>query len=225
MMRWVTGPIVTVMVLAAAACSGGGPATAGPPTPPTMVRDLDVAVRHASSVHVDGTAPDGGQQVRIDLSMNRSGGLSGQVTANGSTVQVLSTRGITYIKVTGSFLANVHLPASACAVVCGKYLTVSAAQAGLVSGLRMPAFMAALTKGNPHFRYAGTATVNGQRAWVLRSRTSGRAYVAAQGPAYPLRAVAPPGKSGRLDFTQWNHATIPPPPPASQVVNPSQFQG
>jgi hypothetical protein len=226
MMRWVTGPAAAVIVLAAAACGGGGTAAASPPPAAKVVSDLDAAIQHASSVHVEGTAPDGGKHVRIDLSMSRSGGLSGQLSVGGAALEVLSTHGSTYIKVTGSFLAYAHLPGSACAIVCGKYLKVSAAQSsGVVGGLTMPAFMAALTKGNPHFRYAGLATVNGQRAWVLRSHTSGQAYVAAEGPAYLLRAVAPPGKSGRLDFTEWNRATIPPPPPASQVVNLSQLQG
>jgi hypothetical protein len=46
--------------------------------------------------------------------------------------------------------------------------------------------------------------------------------VAAQGPPYPLRLTKGPS---RADFTQRNSVTIPPPPPASQIVDLSQLTG
>jgi hypothetical protein len=54
----------------------------------------------------------------------------------------------------------------------------------------------------------------------MRAGDGSTVYVAAQGPPYPLRVTK--GVS-RADFTQWNAVTIPPPPPASQVVDLSQL--
>jgi len=64
-------------------------------------------------------------------------------------------------------------------------------------------------------------TVNGQPAWQMRLHDGSVAYVAAQGVPYPLRLMK---GSDRIDFTQWNAVTIPPPPPASQVVDLSQLE-
>jgi hypothetical protein len=65
-------------------------------------------------------------------------------------------------------------------------------------------------------------TVNGRPAWQMRASDGSTVYVAAQGPPYPLRLTKGPS---RIDFTQWNSVTIPPPPPASQVVDLSQLTG
>lgn len=220
--RWAA--IATAALLGVAACGGGGPTATKRPSPATLTKELNTAVAHASSVHVSGLAPVNGKDIALNLSMTRAGGVSGQVSIAGDAFTVLATRGSTYIKVTTGFLNYAHLPASTCSLVCGKYLKVSPAESGvLLAGLNMTRLMGDLTKGAPHFRNGGTATVDGQRAWVLRSSTGTTAYVAATGPAYPLRAVAPPGKRGKLDLTQWNRATIPPPPPASEVVDLSQL--
>jgi hypothetical protein len=56
----------------------------------------------------------------------------------------------------------------------------------------------------------------------MRASDGSTVYVAAQGPPYPLRLTKGPS---RIDFTQWNSVTIPPPPPASQVVDLSQLTG
>jgi hypothetical protein len=70
--------------------------------------------------------------------------------------------------------------------------------------------------------YVRTVTVNGRPAWQMRASDGSTVYVAAQGPPYPLRLTKGPS---RIDFTQWNSVTIPPPPPASQVVDLSQLTG
>ena len=59
-------------------------------------------------------------------------------------------------------------------------------------------------------------------AWQMRASDGSTVYVAAQGPPYPLRLTK---GSSRADFTQWNSVTIPPPPPASQIVDLSQLTG
>jgi hypothetical protein len=74
----------------------------------------------------------------------------------------------------------------------------------------------------PQLSYVRTVTVDGQPAWQMRASDGSTVYVAAQGPPYPLRLTKGPS---RADFTQWNSVTIPPPPPASQVVDLSQLTG
>jgi hypothetical protein len=59
----------------------------------------------------------------------------------------------------------------------------------------------------------------------LRSTDGGVGYVAAQGTPYLLRISAPKGQTGQIDFSEWNSVTIPPPPPASQVVDINKLFG
>jgi hypothetical protein len=227
MLRLAARPAAAVAVLlGAVACgSGGSPAAAKAPAPATLVREVRTAVQHASSVHVSGSITQAGKQLGLDLSLTRAGGLSGRLSASGAGFFVLSTHGSTYIKVTGAFLRYAHLSTTACTLMCGKYLKLTSSQAqGMTGSLSMATLLGGTAKTSPHVRNVGTATVNGQRAWVLRGSDGTTAYVAAQGNHYLLRLV-PPGGKGRLDFTQWNAVKIPAPPPPGQVVDLSQLHG
>lgn len=162
----------------------------------------------------------------MNLSMTRSGEVSGQMSANGAGFTVLSTRGSTYIKVTRAFLSYLKLLATACNLVCGKYLKATPTQAsGLVGQLSMSRLFGKLdSSSEPTLHYSGTATVNGQTAWTYHTSDGGTVYVAAHGRPYPLR-LAGPRNRGKLTFSRWNSATIPGPPPSSQVVDLSQLHG
>jgi hypothetical protein len=107
--------------------------------------------------------------------------------------------------------------------MCGKYLELTAGQArGMTGDLGWSALVAAPGNSVPKsLHYVRTVTVDGQPAWQLAVSGKGAVDVAARGAPYPLRLSEGPN---RLDFTQWNSATIPPPPPSSQVVNLSQLK-
>ncbi len=72
---------------------------------------------------------------------------------------------------------------------------------------------------------AGTVTVNGQPAWVLCDSNEGLVYVKSSGKHYVARLSGGRGIRGGLNFTQWNGVTIPPAPPASEVINAGQIKG
>jgi hypothetical protein len=104
--------------------------------------------------------------------------------------------------------------------MCGKYLKMPAGQAkDMLNGMDMSSFLGQVSV--PRLSYVRTVTVNGQPAWQMRASDGSTVYVAAHGPPYPLRVTK---GASRADFTQWNAVTIPPPPPASQVVDISQLE-
>jgi hypothetical protein len=225
--RWAAIPVLAATMLGAAACgSGNSGASASPPPSKTLVNEVKTALQHARSVHVTGTINDKGRRIGMNLSLTRAGGLSGQLSTNGAGFSVLSTGGSAYIKLTGAFLRYAHLPTAACSLMCGKYLKVPASEAGSLTGsLSMTSLLNDADKNPGNVHNAGTATVNGQRAWILKGSDGTTAYVAAQGTPYLLRLVPQHAKQGRLDFTQWNNVTIPPPPPSDQVVDLSKLTG
>jgi hypothetical protein len=156
--------------------------------------------------------------------MTRSGGVSGQISANNVAFTVLATEGKTYLKLTAAALKTVGAPAVACVLVCGKWLLLPAkAASGMLGSFGWSSMFDNANLGSlPHWSYAGKAGVNGQPAWKMKlAKGQGYAYVAATARPYLLRIVTP--GYGTTDFTQWNTAVIPPAPPAGQVVDLSQL--
>lgn len=218
--------VATVPSQSAERCQPGLAATGAPrpPAMPVLLKAIAAAMRNAHGVHLSGSAPYRGRTMRLDLGMTRSGGSSGQISENGGDVTVLITGGSAYLRLNAAFLRQNHAPASACQLVCGRYVRTSA-QAPWLTGLSMPRLMAQLTRsitGTPARKvsFGGTIVLGGAPAWVLQN-DGGTALVAARGQPYLLQ-LSQPGK-GTLSFTQWNTVRIPGPPPASQVLNPRQL--
>jgi len=176
-------------------------------------------MKNATSFHIAAVVTQGGSKVSVNMSMTRSGDMSGTMSVNKRPVNVLVTQGHAYLKVTSGLLKSQNLPTDACTLICGKYLKVPASQAkSMLNGMDMSSFLGQVSV--PQLSYVRTVTLNGQPAWQMRAGDGSMVYVAAQGAPYPLRVTK--GVS-RADFTQWNAVTIPPPPLASQVVDLSQL--
>jgi hypothetical protein len=234
-LRWPAGSAAVVAVLLVAGCSGGSSGTATtngsspagvsasagpPPDTAALPKQVRSAMKNATSFHITAALTQGGSEVSVNMSMTRSGDMSGTMSVNQTPVSMLVTRGDAYVKVTSGLLKSQHLPTAACTLMCGKYLKMPAGQAkDMLNGMDMSSFLGQVSV--PQLSYVRTVTVNGQPAWQMRASDGSTVYVAAHGPPYPLRVTKGPS---RADFTQWNAVTIPPPPPASQVVDLSQLQ-
>ena len=223
------GWLISAAALAAVLAAGcGGPAAPAPPSPSGLVAGMKDALAHATSVRMKGTVASAGQTFSMDLSMTRSGELPGHLAVGAESFTVLVTGGKTYIKVDAGFLKYIKAPAGTCAVVCNKYLLAPGSlSSGLTGGIGWPNLVEQPSKevGASKLATGGTGMVNGQPARMLRAPHGSTRHVAAKGTPYLLRIVAPPGQTGRIDFTEWNHATILPPPPASEVIDLSQILG
>ena len=240
-LRWWAGPTVVAATMLVAACGGGStgtasappssasastaasvPAAAGsPPAAATLARQVNSATANASSVHITATFVQGGSNGGLNISLTRSNDLYGQITYNNQPVTVLVTQGHAYLKVTAAALKAMGLPSAACVLVCDKYLKMSTGQSkSILGGLGWSALVGQ-SSSMPQLHYVRTVSMNGQPAWEMRVGGGGTAYVAARGTPYPLRLVK---GSNRVDFTQWNGATIPPLPPANQVIDISKLK-
>ena len=162
---------------------------------------MQASVRQASSVHVAGQLTNNGTPISVDLDMHRNGDVSGTVSQNGAPFQVIGVGKVIYIKATRAFLQAVKAPTSACAVVCGKWLQLTSAEARQLTGdLSMSSLTAPLTSGQvPTLTEAGSATVNGQSAWVLRASDGSTLDVSSASQHYPLAA------SGRRQPARGGH--------------------
>jgi hypothetical protein len=214
---------VWAAVLAAGlAVSACGSAPAGSKTAAKLMPEVQAAADGATSVHMAGSVTQGSQTVTIDVSFSGSS-VAGSVGDNGQIVDLLSLNGQTYLKLDAAFLKLAKAPASACAVVCGKYVELPAASADQITGKLSMHELVTQVFNNKNMTSAAAsgctfspATVNGQS--VLQCRQDGYTIdVAAHGKPFVVYFTGPHGE--HIAFSDWNSVTQPTAPPASQVVS------
>jgi hypothetical protein len=231
----VRAPILAVAVAAlVCGCATSGSPTTGTtgsaaaltkPTASTLVDQVASAVTQATSVHMAGSASSGGQTFQLNLNMTKSGGISGTISLGSAAAgfTFLKSGRKVYFKVTAGFMKIAKLPSAACALMCGKWLMETGPSAKNMTGdLTWSGFTGSMAKPPAGAKVSGPVTVDGIQTWVITTKSDGTFYVAAHGTPYPVRGIAPHGNA-RIDFSDWNTAVIPPPPPAKDVVDLSQL--
>jgi hypothetical protein len=197
------------------------------PAVAVLLQEMGAAVRTARSVHLSGTIQQSGKTLSVNLGITRSGEFSGQLSEDGAVLTVLATHGHSYLKLSPAFLRLAHLPTTDCSRLCGKYLQYPAARAhALFAHLNMDTMTHSITSTPARgVTLLGAVGIAGQLAWLLQDSHENSLYVAAHGKPYVLRVVGPPPGLDSANLTQWNAVRIPGPPPASQIVHPSQLAG
>ena len=186
---------------------------------------MKAAARAATSVAVSGVVMDNGQRESLDVILTKSGSFSGSVAVGGRSFSILVTGGNAYVKLSRTVLQQAHLPVAACATVCGKYLELPRSSAqSLTSGLSLTTLISKVFNSPPTPSQARVRLVpaqyRGQPVWLGRYR-SYTVDIARSGKPYLLGWTASKGQA--LRFSGWNTASVPSPPPASQVVTPAQL--
>ncbi len=213
---------------AVAVCSCGSSAPTEP-SAASLAASAQSAVRTASSVHIDGSVSDNGAPVGLNLGINRTGDMSGTITERGANLNVISTTGKVFVKVTPGLLKQYKAPSAVCKLVCGKWFQLPPQQARqLTSQLTMTNLtgQAGVNPGGsqPKVTKAGTGTVNGQPTWVLKGPTGAKVDVSQQSKHYPLQVQSGTGQQGMIRYSQWNSVPQPKAPPSSSVINLNDLQ-
>jgi hypothetical protein len=112
-------------VAAGLVASGCDSAPAGSKNSATLIPQMEAAARAAKTVRAAGSVDEGSQVVNNNMSFSRSW-VVGTAGSNGASFFLLELNGKTYIKADAAFLKVAKAPASACAVMCGKYVELPA---------------------------------------------------------------------------------------------------
>jgi hypothetical protein len=180
---------------------------------------MQSSVREAGSVRVTGHLTQNGAALGVDLGLRRNGDMTGVIIQNAAPVQVVAAAGTIYVRATPAFLQQVDAPAGTCAAVCGKWIQLTLPEVQHLTGdLSMTKVTTPLISGQvPALTESGSATVQGQPAWVLRAADGSTLDVSAGSRHYPLEAAG--GSSHQVVmYSQWNKVPPPAMPPASEVV-------
>ena len=197
--------------------SASGPANE--PTATSLTSSMQGAVRNASGVHVSGQLARNGLALGVDLNLTRSGDVAGTISQHGMPMNVVAANGKIYIQATPAFLQAVNVPAAACATACGKWVELTQGEASQLTGdLTMQKLLTPLIPDQARLTAAGSTTVRGQPAWVLRASDGSTVVVSATGKHYPLAARDSGSPHQVVTFSQWDSVPAPKVPPASQLL-------
>jgi hypothetical protein len=95
----------------------------------------------------------------------------------------------------------------------------------LTGDFSMSNFTGPLTSSHlPKFTEAGTQTVGGQTAWVLRTGQGVTLEISSAGGHLPLAATTGGSTTEVITYSQWSSAPEPVPPPANDVLNLSNLK-
>jgi hypothetical protein len=213
---------LTVLLLAA--CGGGtdAPSAAGSATTsssapttaagngeaaktgPQVAADAAAALEEAGAVHAVGTSTSDGAPISLDLRFQGSD-LSGTVTEAGSTVDLISTGGRTYVKAPAAFWKAQQVPSPVARRLDATWVLVPADGADPAGDFSLASLAASLrtpekTTWNPQVQ---KSTYQGQDVVVITESDGSTTQVAGTGTPYPLQATdrgSEPGTVTLSDF-------------------------
>jgi hypothetical protein len=233
------GVLAAAAVLTANACSSSSSSTSALAgmSPDQIVQKSVADLKAASSVRITGQVVSSGQTIAVDLTDVAAKGCQGTIglaapatsssKAVSGTANIIEVDSTVYMKLDESFFKSAGLPASEFSSVDGKYIKLtSTSDLASFAQLCNPSTLAgAFAKEDTGFVKSTTATVSGQAALGFtqpKNPSNGTVYVSESATPQILR-IAGPANEGTIDFTDYNaHATITA-PPASGVVDGSQF--
>lgn len=211
--------IVLAVGLAVSACSYPPP---GSESAAQVIPEVQAASLRASSVHISGSVTQGTRTTTIDVRIDGNS-VAGTLGAYGTSYYVLSLNGTSFVKLNAAFLKVEKAPASLCAKICGKYVELTASSASQITAvLSMQELIADVFNNKNMTSAAGSGcvfspTTRGSTSVLQCRQGSYTLDVAANGTPYLVYWGGPHGQ--HLTFSDWNSVTLPPAPPASQVIS------
>jgi hypothetical protein len=240
--------LATAIALSAAACSSGGSsgssgsATSGTSslsgTPDQIVQKAVNDLKAATSLQISGNVVSSGTNIKIDLTDAAAKGCQGTLelasgassTGSGAlsgTADLVEVDSTVYLKLDQSFFKNLSLPSSLFSEVTGKYIKVTS-KSELASFAQLcdaSTLANGFDKEVTGFVKDGTATIDGQATEAFRQPShagSGIVYISESSTPEIVRLQGT-GSEGQVNFTNYNAPVTITAPPASDVIDGSQF--
>ncbi len=227
----------TFIAVTACASSSSSTAPLAGLSPDQIVQKSVANLKAASSVRITGKVVSSGQTVAVDLTDVAAHGCQGTIglasaASSGSTkvagtATIVEVGSTVYMKLDKLFFTSAGLPGSDYSTVAGKYIKLTSTS-GLASFAQLcdPSTLAgAFAKQDTGFVAAGTATINGQPALGFKqpkNASNGTVYVSDTATPEILR-IAGPASAGSVDFSDYNAPATITAPPASAIVDGSQY--
>lgn len=204
MIRWPgRGRLLGVASLALVAASACG-SSASPEEhkrAADVLADARTALTASKSVHVQGTLTSGADTESLDLQLQPDAA-AGTLTTGGVAVKIINTGGSIYLNAPAAFWTKTA--GTKAAALGGKWITVSAAQAGGAGNLTLNGISTSLNSSDSPLNPTTTVgTASGQKAIVLTQHDGSQLFVADSTSPRPLKLVNHGNQSGSLTFSDY----------------------
>jgi hypothetical protein len=201
------GGTATKGATAGGATAVGAEANNGPPngleakTAAEVQRAAAATLKNAKSVHVTVTGPN--QPLRLDLRI-QGNATTGTIGMGTVSYQVTSIGGDTWIKGDQRALRALGISAAVGSRVAGHWFKAPGRQASGMAGFSLDSLAGGVGRNDtPLKSKVGTATLDGRKVLVVSQRNGAKLYVAATGPAFPLRTDEKAPGSGQVRFSEF----------------------
>jgi hypothetical protein len=236
-----TRRLVPITVLAAALAAGtaacgssGSSGSSGPAADPLagltskqIATKAVTGTKTANAVRISGSGENAGSAITLDLTVVKDKGCQGSFSEGSQGSFKLVYDGTTvWMLPDATFYKKNNVPASAVALLNGKYIKVKATTAGMGSMAQLCSLSGLLGSVNKDASLSKgvKTTYNGQPAIKITDNTgTGVAYVSDTATPVLLRINKPGSDGGQLNFTYSGIATTITPPPASQTIDGSKY--
>jgi hypothetical protein len=188
-------------------------------TGPQVASDAADAMKAAGAFHIAGTANEGGKPMSVDLQIQNND-LSGKLTLDGASFNLIVVNGKAYIKGDTKFWTASGVPAQSAALISNRWVLAPSSTSADFSQLTADGF--AKEFKNPSDSAIQTtvrkAKVDGKNVVVVTQKDGSELDVAAKGKPYPVR-ISNKGESGALTFSGWGQTQPINTPPSPLDLN------
>lgn len=172
-----------------------------PKDPEARLRAVAAALKQVKSMHLEGTSTDGDGEGTISGDLSNAGDSQLEIRTPKQRLAFRVVGADTFLRADESFWKESGDDAQASAIaerLADRWVSIPTSEAGIdeeLDDLRPSTLSKCVTVNVGTLRDAGTAEVDGRRAFVLEDEgdvpggTPGRLYLATEGPPLPLRLV------------------------------------
>jgi hypothetical protein len=204
-LRAVAAVAACASVLTVSACgsssSGNGEAKK---KGPEVSKDSAAALKGAGSARFQGVETDASNSATIDLQLVPTGAV-GTIKQAGVTINLINTGGNSYVKAPAAFFTAQGVTAANAATVADKWvkLPTSAASFAQFTLNALSDDLAKPTSGSKIEDAVTTEKLDKTDVVVLKQTNGSQLFVAAKGPAYPLKLISTGTNKSTSTFTDF----------------------
>lgn len=202
--------------LALAGCGGGAERSAASPSYPEaakgaaqIVSDAQQAASSVKTFRVTGAMRQASHAFGVDMHFDGGSGAYGSISYAGVSFHVVRIGQALYFRAPAAFYAKAGSPTQVAAKVAGRWIKAPATSssfrrfANFTSGAKFFGGVLGSAASVGMIKVPGVQVIGGKPAIALADPKDGsKLYIAAQGPALPLRIAGPAG-SGSMDIVDY----------------------
>jgi hypothetical protein len=203
-LRGVAAVSIAASALVVSACGGSSSNGEAKKKGPQVSMDTAAALKGAGSARFQGTETDGKTTATIDLQLVPDGA-TGTIEQAGTTINLINIGGSSYVKASAEFFTAQGVTAANAATVADKWVKLPASAKSFASFTlnALSDDLAKPTSGSTIEDQVTDGKLDKTSVVILKQSNGSQLFVAAKGPAYPLKIITRGANKSTSTFTDF----------------------